>query len=206
MAEITIQTTADVDDVTIIHDQPTTNYNTLGEGIRIGERNDASTNNRALIKFDLSGIPSNATIESAVLSIRATTDKSSNARTFSVYRVLRVWVDSQATWNVYSTGNNWGTAGCANTTTDREASNIGTRNFTATETLNQFKDFTLTAAKIEEMINGTLTNNGFLIQSATESDDCYYFNSTEDGTEENNPKLVITYTVPSGGAFLFSMI
>jgi hypothetical protein len=30
-----------------------------------------------------------------------------------IFRVLRTWVEAQVTWNIWSTGNNWTTAGCA---------------------------------------------------------------------------------------------
>jgi hypothetical protein len=30
-----------------------------------------------------------------------------------VFRVLRTWVEAQATWTIWSTGNNWTTAGCS---------------------------------------------------------------------------------------------
>lgn len=36
----------------------------------------------------------------------------------NVYRMLRDFTTSQATWNVYSTGNNWGSPGATNTSTD----------------------------------------------------------------------------------------
>jgi len=197
MAEITIQATADIADATLDANLPTTNYasdNTIYAG-------HVATTYRLAIKFDLSDIPAGATINSAVLSIRASVDNSTNARTFRVYRVLRAWTEAGITWNKYDGISDWGTAGCSNTTTDREAADIGSRAFTATETLNEFKDLTLTASAIQEMITGgAFTNNGFLIQADTESADNYGFNSSENGTEGNNPKLVVTYT--SGGGTL----
>ena len=40
-------------------------------------------------------------------------------RTITVYRLRRDdWHETQATWNIYKTGNAWGTAGAANTTSD----------------------------------------------------------------------------------------
>jgi len=40
-------------------------------------------------------------------------------------RVLRSWVEAETTWNIFSTGNNWGTAGCGNAT-DRDATVLAT--------------------------------------------------------------------------------
>jgi hypothetical protein len=200
MTVVTIQASANITDTNIRSATPTLNAST-DAGIYIGELNTGANVTRGLIKFDLSSIPANATISSAVLSIKAINDYCDNARTWRVYRVLRAWVGSQVTWNVYSTGNDWGTAGCSNTSTDREATDIGTRDFSAAETVPEFKNFSLTASKIQEMTAGTFTNNGFLIQVDTESDDSYNFASSENGTEADNPKLVITYTLPGGGFF-----
>lgn len=202
MAQITIQATADIEDALLDGNNVNLNNNTTAF-FNVG---DASRVFRQVIQFDLSSIPSNATITSAIFSIRATGDSSTNARTFRVYRILRDWVIDEVTWNIYSTGNSWATAGCSNTTTDREATDIGSREYSASETLNEFKDFTLTASKIQEMITGGgFTNNGFLIQADTENNDLYTHNSSDNGTEAFNPKLVITYTTP-GGNLLSSMI
>lgn len=204
MAQITIQATADIEDSIFDAQNPTVNYGTNTD-LNVGEINSGTRVWRTIIQFDLSDIPAGSVVNSATLSLRAKSDASSNARTFRVYRVLRNWVVGEVTWNVYSSGNNWGTAGCGNTTTDREATDIGTRAFTATETLNEFKDFTLTASAVEEMLpGGTFTNNGFLIKADTETDDFYAFNSSNNGSEANNPKLVIDYTPPAGGMFFMS--
>ena len=173
---------------------PTTNYGTAGV-VGVGESSSGTNVVRTLIKFDLSGIPAGATINSAVLSLYATADFSSTARTFRVYRQKRVWVEGEATWNIYSSGNNWQTAGGFGAN-DCEQTDIGSRAFSASEMLNQFKDFSLTPSAIEEMLSGgSWTNNGFLIKADTESNDQYNFLSSSDGTAANRPKLVINYTV-----------
>lgn len=165
---------------------------------------------RTLLKFNgLSDgtIPSNANITGATLSLYCTEDQSSNARTYRVYRMLKDWRegingDRDSTWIYYnhSIGGGgqtvylpWEVAG-ASGNTDREQTEIGSRNFSATETLNTWKDFALDVTAIQEMIaGGSFINNGFLIQADTENEDQYKFDSRE-GT--NKPKLVITYTVP----------
>ena len=197
MAIATIQASADIDDTYGKISAPTSNFGGATNWW-VGERNDqANSTQRGLLKFDLSGIPSGSTVNSATLTLRLIFDASSNTRTYRVFRVLRAWVEAEATWNIYSTGNNWGTAMCANTSTDREATNIGSVSFTSTESIPSTKDFTLTASDIEEMLDGGIfTNNGFLIKADTESDDSYRFDSSDNGTEAQNPKLVIDYTAP----------
>lgn len=179
---------------------PTTNDNSAW--INVGESNAATSTHRTLIKFDLSSIPSTAVVSSVVLRLYCVTDYSSNARVFSVYRTKRAWVEIQSTWNVWSTGNNWSTAGGFHAD-DCEQTEIGNRSMTATETVNQYKEFTLDAAKVQEMINGTFANNGFLIKAATESDDMYSFNSRESAS--NLPELVITYVNDPAGSPIWFM-
>jgi hypothetical protein len=156
-----------------------------------GNRNDPDNDTyRCLVKANLSSLSSTYTVKSAILSIMPNSDYSSNARVMSAYRVLRNWVGATS-WNTYDGVNNWGTAGCANTTSDRESVVIGTLSLTASETLSVFKSIDLTASKVQEWINGTLTNNGILLQMATESDDAYRWNDQSTGAD--SPKLIIDY-------------
>lgn len=189
MTTLTLQPdgTAGVD-TSITSGAPTTNNGTATT-LNLGDRNDQVNARRVLIKFDLSTLPSDATITSAVLSLFCITDFSSNARTYRVYRLKRAWVESQATWNIYSTGNNWSTAGGFHVD-DCEQTDIGSRAFSATETLNQFKDFALTPTTKADLDLG----NGWLIKADTETDDGYNFDSSDGATAGQRPKLVIEYT------------
>lgn len=192
MNSVTLYSTADT---WINQDNATANYGTA-TSIWLGESASAASLGRLLVKFDLSAL-SGATILTATLTLTYNGgDDSSNARTVACYRVLRAWVEAQATWNVYSTGNSWATAGCGNTTTDRDSTDIGdgpTQSATPAE--NGEVVFVLTAARVQEMIDGTMTNNGFLFQVATENADQVDYKTREhaDGATKA-PKLVITYT------------
>lgn len=194
MTTATLNPTADA---WIISNLATNNYDTSTQ-IGAGERNDSVSVRRTVIKFDLSGIPASATINSATLRLYCTLDYATNARTYRVYRLKVDYHPTQVTWNIRKTGTNWQTAGGFGAD-DCEQTDIGSRDMTASETLNEYKEWTLTASKIEEMIDGTFTNNGFLILADTESDDCYVFNSVDVGT--NSPELVIDYTLPGGRQF-----
>jgi hypothetical protein len=180
---------------------PTSNFGTSGD-FRAGEDNtDASEVTRILIKFDLSSIPANAVVSSAILSVWQSSERATNARTFHVYRQKRAWVESQATWNIYSTGNNWSTAGGFHAD-DCEQTDIGSLAFSATEGTGE-KQFTLTVSAVQEMISGAFTNNGFMIKADTESNDMQIFRSSTDGTSSVRPKLVIEYTVGDSNFFAF---
>lgn len=160
---------------------------------------------RGLLKFDLSSIPSGATILDATLTLTYAADNSSNVRTLRVYRITRGMVITQVTWNQFSSGNNWGIAGVGDTTSDREAADIGNVSIPASPTLDTGVNITLTAAKIQEMISGgVFTNNGFLLQVDTENTDNINYHSTEASTSGFRPKLVVNYEVSSPSASVSS--
>jgi len=119
---------------------------------------------------------------------------------------LRAWTEAGVTWNTYDGSNAWGTTGADNTTTDRDLTDIGSSSFTATETANTEKQFTLTAASIQSMLTGGgFTNNGFVLKMDTETNDAYSFYSSEYAVDVTKiPKLVITYAL--AGALFFSQI
>jgi hypothetical protein len=153
----------------------------------IGEYSSGSSVTRTLIKFDLSSLPANAVISSAVLSLYCTGDNSATARTFYVYRLKRNWTYNGATWNNYDVTHAWSSAGGFHID-DCEQTDIGSRAFSATETLNQYKDFNLTPTSKSALDLG----NGWLIKGDTEDNDQYQFNASD--AASNKPKLVITYT------------
>jgi hypothetical protein len=155
---------------------------------------------RSVIKWDLSSIPANAVVTSATLSIYTVEDYSDNTRTMRAYRVLRAWVESEVTWNSYSTGNAWATAGCGNTTSDREATDIGSVSVASNLAGGSEVSISLTPSRVQEWISGALANNGILLKIDTESNDFYNYGSHENGTAGIRPKLVIEYTL-GGGAF-----
>lgn len=204
MSSVTFKTT-DVEDTFLDSATPTTNHN--GDThLYVGELNVGTEVIRTIIKFPLDNgtIPAGSTINSATLRLYKLTDFTDNDRTASVYRMLRSWVENQATWNVYSTGNSWGTAGADNTTTDREATDIGTRAFTNGEAVNEYAEFSLTPSAVQEMISGgSFTNNGFLIKMATESNDGWEFVSNANATSANHPELVVDYTAPGVSGFYY---
>ena len=178
---------------TFIRTGLTTNQDASAD-MHIGEINNAVNTYRSLVKFDLSSIPSSAIVSSAILSLYCITDYSSNSRTFRVYRTKRTVVYNQCTWYIYSTGNNWQNEGGFGTD-DCEQTDIGSRSMSATETLNVYKDFTLAPGKVQEMISGTFTNNGFFCKADTEENDMYSFNTNN--AASNKPKLTIEYTLPT---------
>jgi hypothetical protein len=171
----------------------TNNYGTHG-GFHVGESNASISIRRGLVKFDLSGIPSNAVITSATLMLYKGESESSNTRTYKVFRLLRVWTEGGVTWNKYS-GADWATPGGFGAA-DCEQTDIGSLSIAA-GAANGPKNFSLTAASVQDMITGgALTNNGFLIKADTESADLLIFSSSDATVETQRPKLTIEYDLP----------
>ncbi len=188
--------------------QATTNFATDNRIIS-GENNSVTSIQKGLIKLSLTSIPTGSKISAATLSFWVVAENSNNIRIKRVFRVKRDWVESEATWNIYSTGNNWQVAGCGGAN-DVEAADIGSTSIGDSPGAGDQIDFELDGAlsdyaEIEAMV-GTgpaFTNNGFLIKTDTEDADEIQFDSSSSVTAGERPRLAITYTPPTGGSKIF---
>lgn len=160
---------------------------------------------RALIKFDLTSIPFYAVLNAATLSLTVSSENAGTSGYLDAFRVLSNWVETEATWNIYSTGHNWGTAGCAGVGSDRESTTIVSAggSFTATQSPGDIISMTLTPSKVQDWVAGSLANYGMLIKSHSEDAvnwDAIAYHSSDATTAENRPKLILDYTL-SGHQF-----
>jgi hypothetical protein len=189
-------------DTKIMSNAATTNYGTATtlEVVDADDTYDAWKYS-SLLKFDLSTIAAGSTVTSASLYLRQ--QQGTHAFTIQCYRTLRDWVEAQATWNIYKTSNNWGTAGCRNSTSDYNSTSIGSSNLTVASGTDV--NMTLSNSLIQTMLpSGSFTNNGFVLHSFTTVggfDDVpdAIFTSSDGTTASQRPKLTIEYT-ESGGA------
>jgi len=162
-------------DSEMVSTSPTTNYSTAVEMV-VGEWFDVAATHRSWIKPSFAGIlAEGARIQSAKLVLFPLEVGSTNARTMRAHRCLRAVVESQITWNIYSTGNNWGTAGCSNSTTDYDgAIEMGNMAVPATPTLHVPIEMNFSTEGVEElqkMYDGTYTNNGIILFMDTQLND-----------------------------------
>jgi hypothetical protein len=140
---------------------------------------------RTFLWIDLSQIPTNATISSAVLQLyhdpvfAAVPVAGDNA--FWVERVTQAWAENTITWNNQPTS----------TTTNRNASPT----FSSTDNV-----FAINVGDVVKDIFTSGVNNGMVLKLKTEQ---YYrnvvFGSTENPDPSKRPSLTVTYTVPSTG-------
>ncbi len=141
-----------------------------------------------LIKWDTSTIPVGKTVTAATITFRVL-DASSN--TYQLYESKRNWVENQATWNIFSTANNWQTAGALGAN-DRGSTTVGT--FTSSSS-GVFYTITLNAsglALVQNWVNNPSANFGLVIANATNTNGLD-FSSSEASTTTYRPKLTITY-------------
>jgi hypothetical protein len=106
-------------------ESPTTNYGSL---TYIQQYDRDGRNTRPVLSFDLSSIPAGAVIQTAKLSLyyyyyfsgAGAGEINPTGKTIWLNKLTRNdWHETQSTWNIYKTGNNWTSAGGDFTTTDR---------------------------------------------------------------------------------------
>jgi hypothetical protein len=175
-----------VEDTYVYRWTPDSNYCSENQ-LKVGHRQQYA----ALLRFDLSHIPANATVTYARLELWATGWDGTNMDV-EVYRILRDTSLCQATWNQAQDGNPWGIAGCNDTLTDRAAEPEACKR---TSGVNTQLAFTLTDL-VQDWVSGTLDNNGILLRGASElSASLFEFGSVEHSDENVRPRLVVYYEV-----------
>jgi len=181
-----------------------TNYATATD-FGIGERDDVGTQiYRSLIKFDLSVIPVHARIFRADLTLTISADRASASGSHRIFRCLRPWVENQATWQNYSTGNAWGTAGCSGSGSDFDATVWAS---VATGTADSgTRTWSLDLVEFSKMVRGEYTNNGWLLAAQAQNNDGYIYRSSNFATPADRPKLVVEYLSSSRPAISPAMM
>jgi hypothetical protein len=134
----------------------------------------------ALLKWDLSDIPSGTGVASASVTL---TISATSKQTFEVYKLNRAWSEAAATWKVYDTGQPWEVAG-AKGTLDRDATVLNTITPTATGK----KRFTIPLSVVQGWVDDPSTNHGIIIADASNTDN-FAFYSRDNAFYDQRPKL-----------------
>jgi hypothetical protein len=161
-----------------------------------------------LIQFDLSSIPSSATITSATLSLNnAATGFTQNV---AIQRMLKSWTEGihnnvtattgESTWTYQSyNGTSWSSAGAAGSGTDRASSNSDTGSKTGTSGTWETWSASGIVSDVQNWVNGSNPNYGWRIIGDGSSSIVFWTSDyTTDTTKR--PKLAVTYTTASGPA------
>lgn len=180
-------------DLSLRENAPTTNQNALG----LGAGSSSTSLWNGLVGFDFSALVALGVTDVSVATLRLFigADFATASSTMAVYRMIRTGVtETGATWNTYNGTNAWGTAGCNNTTTDREASSIGSIARGTTDT--GWHEISLNTTKILEILNGTYTNSLlFLKDGNTIANPSIYYYETHENyyTTGNVAELYLEY-------------
>jgi len=158
-------------------------------------RRDGDRAMRGLVKFNLSSIPSGATVTSATLRLYLNREGGA-AYDISAHKVLESWDEGTicnnngvANWTVRSgTVTNWSTLGGV------FGAALSTTNIPRTTGV--YYQWTGLQTTVNEWLGSPSTNYGFLLKAVTENiaDDRFEFDSRE---ATNKPQLVINYTIPA---------
>jgi len=150
-----------------------------------------ATEGRAgLMRFDLAGyVPQGSTVTAATLELYATNRTRALSERVSVYRVLRPWVEREATWNRAAVGSWWGGAGCSSST-DREQTPADT--LTVSQ-LGQWYRFNVTGM-VQAWVNDPASNHGLLVKGVNDGLPIeYMFFTSESGMAGDRPILRVDY-------------
>jgi len=140
-----------------------------------------------LLKFDLTSIPAGSSIQGAELTLTVTNP---TAGGYELYEAKRPWMEGEATWQGYASGQAWQSGG-AQGAQDRGAVLLGTLSPASLGTYT----LTFTAAgvvAVQGWVDAPGTNHGVVIANAANADGMA-FESRQSGTAANRPKLTVTY-------------
>jgi hypothetical protein len=155
---------------------PNTNYGTSTE-IDVQARNNRAR--RAFVRFNITGIPSNAVVTSANISLYKY-GGSTSSRTYNAYRVTANWAESTVTWN-----NQPGVAASPSSSTTVSSTGVWYVWNVTNDTQN--------------IINGTYTNYGWRISDSSEGGGgtitSQFYSKEYMINTSRRPKLDISYIV-----------
>ena len=145
-----------------------------------------------MLQFPLSGIPSNAVVVSATLSLYAESRSNVNPLTIGAYSMLRDWNPCTTNWNEASTGVAWGAGGANDTVTDRSAvaEDFATMAMTMT-----WHNLNLTNL-VQQWVSDPSSNRGVILKP--EPGNVQYTLRSADmiAVPSTRPKLTVVYALP----------
>jgi len=152
---------------------------------------------RSILEFSLADLPSGTTIDTASLSLYYYDKYSEPSGDVADAMLLRRtnWVETEATWNIYKTGSNWGTAGCADTSTDINP------DYKATVSMPGSYGWVTWDVKshVEYHINESITVIGWRLYLNNAVNHIVYFYDRTATDTSLRPKLVLEYTAAASG-------
>jgi len=144
----------------------------------------------ALLWFDVSWLPPEATVETAFL--KAQTWTGSGTLQVGAYRVLRAWEPKEVTWVEAAAGQPWSAPGCNGVGTDREGTPSAVQVLSAPETLYSW-DVT---RFVRDWVLRPEANHGVVLKSFDGGTVQYLLRASETGGT-SGPRLEVRYHFPT---------
>ena len=149
---------------------------------------DGSPDYAALLKWDLSSLPTGSTVLSAEVTIEVV---NASPDSYEIYEMKQDWIEEEATWKQYRNGGLWqmeGASGEQDRGTDvvgmAEGASTGALTFSLSET---------GVALVEAWINNPSVNRGLILQDYTDASNGIDFRSREINMPSHRPRLALTY-------------
>ena len=174
-------------DTKIMRDTPAINFGSTSR-LEI----DGSPDSAAIFRWDVTSIPPGSRVLDASLSVRVF---GLSGEVYEFYALKRNAVESQATWERASRGNNWQKPGAAGAN-DRESTVLGS--IAGSSTGSTVIDLNSSGlAKVQDWVDHPARNYGLILLDYANADGLD-LRSGEYGTVAHRPQLTITYE-PAGG-------
>jgi len=168
-------------DTEIKSDAPDTNF-----GSSATLEADGDPEYATIIQWDIDSIPTGSTVTYASITLNVINN--SGGQGYELYEIKRDWVEDEATWNVYSSGNMWQTVG-ADGLDDRGTTALGKAGASDEGPF----VFNLNAdgiALVQSWIDDPSSNHGLIVLDYGNTDGLD-FDSREAVTAESRPKLTV---------------
>ncbi len=146
----------------------------------------------ALLHFDLTSIPQDATVQEATLSLYVNYRSNTNLLAARVYGVLRPWVVSETTWLSATQDIAWAVPGANGIGSDRSGLPVDGLGF---DSVNQWYTVTVSSL-VQTWVADPATNRGLIIKADPGDSVQYTLLSSNHANPAYRPFLVVTYTRP----------
>lgn len=146
----------------------------------------------ALLRFDLSGVPTGIVLKGARLNVYASQQYGTSENMDTVlYALLRPWNENEATWNSPYAGQSWGMAGARLADVDYRNQVIAQQELAG---INMWYTYNVTDL-VRQWLAGEIANHGVILRAQVGQSSTYRLSSSE--SSSNQPELLIQYTNPT---------
>jgi len=146
-----------------------------------------------ILRFELVGLPANAHIVEATLSLWAFHQTNDNVAVVDLYQLNRAWTPSQVTWQQAAQGTPWGKPGADAVPSDRNGLPHSQQ---AVGDVGIWQTWDVTSL-VQSWLFDPATNRGILLKAQSVGNVEYAFASAEYNNPGARPKLTIRFWTPS---------